>query len=426
MKKAPIAIEDYFNPGFKTKPAVIIGSQTLKLFRGNIMEQAWEGCSLAAASKDDVAIVRNFDLIYLNYWRSLMDDPFVINLKNDSRDLKRYLTEVILENPKIIKQIKHNMHPSSILMVFLSTFLERKLADRFGIPLHGSPKIDQLYGTKSGIRKLAEEVSIPMAPGFICSTYTQVRKAIKNLADSFETVVIKHDKSISGYFAKKLTVKEISKLKTYLNEIAGGKFVEGKDIVVVEGWVKSTASLCAHIEIIDKQKPIICGGWQQIIADDGISYRGAGPLMLSSKAMGSFNTQVNRVTSALYERGAIGSFGPDFLIVDDECLLTELNSRVPYTAFALEIIKQIKGKVGSGFLAQHIQLRDDVSFTHIKEALQREKLLISKKDKNAQGVVPYNVGLLPWKLFDVVIMADDWEKVLSIMQKVNTLFSKDT
>lgn len=423
MKITPILMEDYFDPGFKTKPAVVIGSQTIQLFSGNAMEQAWEGCSLAAASKNDLAVVRNFDPLYLDYWKSLMDHPSIINLKNSENDLKRYLTDIILENPNLIKQIKDQMDPKSKLMIFLPTSSEQKLANKLGISLHGSPKIDELYGTKSGIRKLAQEFSIKMPPGFICLTISEVRKAIKNLSSFFETIVIKHDKSLSGYFTKKLEVTKITDLVIDLNEIAGGRFTEGEDIVVVEGWVDSTASLCAHIEIVEGQKPIVCAGWQQIIANDGISYRGAGPLMLSSKAMESFNMQVNRITSALYKKGAVGSFGPDFLIVDEDCLLMELNARVPFTAYPLEIVKQIRGTIGSGFLTQHVQLSRVWTFSEVKEALQKEGLFISKKDKNAKGVVPYNIGLLPWKMFDVAVMADSWEEVLEIMYKVETLYT---
>lgn len=430
MQNDPVLMEDYFSPGFKTKPAVLVGSQTLPLFHGNIQEQAWEGCYLAAAIKDDIVVVRNFDPSYLNYWKSLMDSPHIINIKTKKENAGKYLTEVILEDPTTIELIKHNIGLHSKLMVFIPTLLEQELADNLGIPLHGVPEINELYGTKSGIRKLSKKTGIPMAPGFVCSTLAQVEEATAALSRSFETIVIKHDASLSGYFSKKLRSKEISDLRGHLDEIAAGKFIDKKDIAVVEGWLKSKVSLCAHIEILEGQKPIICAGWQQIIGDDGISYVGAGPLMLSEKAMKSFITQVNKVASFLHKEGAVGSYAPDFLIVDqgekdleeDTCVLVELNARVPYTAFPLEIIKQVRGRVGNGFLAQHINLHTPSSFSEIKEVLQKEKLLIRKKDRNATGVIPYNVGLLPWKLFDIVAMADSWIEVLDIMRKINSIF----
>lgn len=424
MKLEPILMEDYFDPGFKTKPAVHIGSQTVPFFLNNIQEQAWEGCALAAANNADIAIVRNFDPAYLKYWGNLMDQPYVINIK-DKKNAGKYLTDVILEREKVINLIKNKMNPSSKLMVFMCTDLEQKLADKLGIPLHGSPKISSKYGIKSGIRKLAKELNIPMAPGFICTTLREVEEAINNLSKSFDTIVIKHDQSLSGYFSKKLEVKKIMSIKIHLDEISKGKFVEGKDIVVVEGWLNSQISLCAHIEILKNQNPIICGAWQQIIHSDGISFMGAGPLRLTSNAMKSLIKQINKLALGLKSKGAVGSYGPDFLIYNNECLLIELNARVPYTAFPLEIIKQIKGKIGAGFLSKHIRLSSKATFRTIQKLLQDKGLLISKKDSYAKGIVPYNVGLLPWNLFDVLVMAPSWEETLQITSKVDSLFQQE-
>ena len=86
-------------------------------------------------------------------------------------------------------------------------------------------------------------------------------------------------------------------IRELLNDISGGLFIEGKDVVVVEGWVNNTVSLCAHIEILPDKEPIVCSGWQQIIASDGISYIGAGPLRLSKNALKSFISEPGQVSN---------------------------------------------------------------------------------------------------------------------------------
>lgn len=431
MEFNAIKMEDHFNPGFKTKPSVFQGSQTIPLFLGNIKEQAWEGCSLAAAGKGDIAIVRNFDPIYLKYWSDLMDNPYVINII-DQKTAGQHLTKVILEDQNVINSIKEHILPNFRLMVFMPTDTEQQLATKLGIPLHGSPKINELYGTKSGIRRLAEEEGILMAPGFICSSLSEVKKATRLLSESYEYIAIKHDLSLSGYFSGKFNSKKIKNLKKVLDKISGGSFKEGKDVVVVEGWVKNKGALCAHIEIVEGQDPIICGAWQQLIDKDGISYMGAGPLRLSPKAFKSFMDQVMQFARALKSKGAIGSYGPDFLITSDDeknlepdiSILIELNARVPYTAYPLEIIKNVKGKIGAGFLATHIKLPSPVKFGDIQEILANNKLLINYKSPNAKGVVPYNTGLLPWGLFDIVVMGDSFEEVLRISEQVKSIFEK--
>lgn len=424
----PISMEDYFDPGFKTKPMVFEGSQTLKFWHGNAEEQAWEGVHLAGSSNGDLAIVRDIDPNYLKYWSVLMEGPKIINLKGTNPG--KYLTEVILESPETLSAIKRDMKSSSKLMVFFPTEIEQELADKLGIPLHGSPEISSLYGTKSGIRNLANEARITMAPGFICSTLDQIHEALAILGKDFDEVVIKHDLSASGYFSKKLDSQKTGDIEGHLREIVGRNFVDGEETVVVEGWLKSKVSLCAQIEILEGQEPVICAGWQQIIDSDGISYIGGGPLMLSKKAFDSFYNQVQRLAKVLKQKGAIGSFGPDFLITSkdetrlepDTGVLVELNARVPYTAFPLEIIKQVKGKIGNGFLAKHIKVSKKTTFKQLEKIFKKEKLLITKKDTRAKGVVPYNVGLLKWGMFDIVAMADSWKEALQLVQGVDNLF----
>lgn len=429
MKFSPILMEDYFTPGFRTKPAVIVGSQSIPFFKGNPKEQAWEGYDAASAVGGDVALVRNFSSDYLTYWKNLMGEVAFINLHGT--DPGSFLTDAILDDAQTIASIKHQMQPNAKLMVFIPTEREEKLAQTLGIPLHGNPAFSKQYGTKSGIRELATENHIPLPPGIICTTYDQVKEAIKKLSGQFDEIVMKHDESVSGYFSKRLLVKDISDLRSELDEVAGSKMIPGKrfvdnqDTIVVEGWLKSSAALCAHIEILPGEDPVICAGWQQVIDIDGITYLGGGPLRLSEKALKSFLDEVTKLASALKAAGGVGSYGPDFLITaDDEtrgnpqtAVLIELNARVPYTAFPLEIIKQVKGIIGSGFYSRHITVSNGISFASISYALQKENLLITHRSPTARGIVPYNIGLLPYGIVDFVSMADTWEEAEQIMQK---------
>lgn len=428
-------MEDYFNPGFKTN-GVFVGSQTASFFQGLPEEQAWEGFYFPLDDKKNVVVVRNIEQSYLSYWNLLMGNSYVVNIidKNGSK----YLTSIILENRSIINDIKSKMKNDARLMVFLPTKLEEKLANVLGIPLHGSVKINSRFGTKDGIRTLALQNRIPMAPGFICTTRKQVEDAIYELSRKFTRIVIKHSQSVSGYLSKAMKVSDSNMLAEILDEVVGSKLINGKkfidnhDTVIVEGWVKGKASLCAHIEILQNGDAVVCSGWQQVIDNDGISYMGSKPLSLSNSAMTSFISQVNTIAHALKQKGAIGSFGPDFLITaDDEVnikpdtsILIELNARVPYTAVALELVKKVRGKIGNGFYSKHIHIRRGrASFLEIMKELSDKKLLITSKDKSAKGIVPYNVGLLRWGIFDTVAMADTAEEAKKIIGQVDSIFS---
>lgn len=423
MKINPIIMEKYFSHGFKTKPAVHVGSQTVPFLHGIAKEQAWEGYFLAAANAGDLAVVRNFDPAYISYWLRIMGNLHIINLTDTNQG--EFLTQTILDNPKVIEEIKHRMDPKSQLHVFSPTRLEQQLAEKLGIPLHGAPEIGERFGTKSGIRQLAKECGIPMAPGFICKNVRDVENAFSALKDHFTDIVIKYDHSLGGYFNKKVQVSASKKTKELIDQIANSMFHEGGGSVVVEGWLKSKATPCAHIEILEDQDPIICAAWQQIVDEDGVSRIGAGPLILSDRAMKSFLSAVNKLALALKEKGAIGSYGPDFLIMSqdeknleqDTCVLIELNARIPLTAVALEIVRNVRGKTGTGFWAQEVKLEFSLSFREIAEKLTREGILIQQKDLRAKGVVPFNTGLLPWKMLDLVAMANTWDETLVVMRK---------
>lgn len=423
----PISMEQYFTPGFKKTPAVHIGSQTVSFFRGIAQEQAFEGYYLAAASEHDLAVVRNFDDAYIQYWKKLVGNHHIINLTDTNAG--EFLTQVILDSPKIIEEIKRHMNPRSRLHVFSPTLLELQLAQKLGIPLHGDPVFSERYGTKSGIRLLAEEYKITMAPGFVCKNVQDVENAINILKNSFSDVVIKYDYSLGGYFNKRVHIGEKVTIKKLIDEISKEMFDQNKNTVVIEGWIQCKATPCAQIEIFEGQDPIIAAGWQQIVDVDGVSRIGAGPLTISEPAMNSFLAVVNNLTVALKEKGAIGSYGPDFLITDDSethfqpntAVLIELNARIPMTAIALEIVRQVRGKIGTGFWALHMKLESPSSFSEIEEKLDQAGILIRQKNSRAKGVVPFNVGQLPWKLVDLVAMSDTWEETQAVMRKAQSV-----
>ncbi|EKE03772.1 MAG: hypothetical protein ACD_20C00153G0001, partial [uncultured bacterium] len=81
-----------------------------------------------------------------------------------------------------------------------------------------------------------------------------------------------------------------------------------------------------------------------------------------------------------------------------------------------------KGRIGNSFLIRHIKLSNRLSFSEIKEALESKDLLINSKDSEAKGVVPFNIGLLPWRLFSVLIIANSWEETLLIAKMIQNMF----
>lgn len=422
-------MEDYFNPGFKTKPAVHIGSQTMRLYDGDESEQAVEALHIAGASEGDVVVVRNVDSDYIEYWKELMGKVHIVNIQTKNKG--RYLSHLILDDQLVINEIKQSMFPGAKMMVYFPTQLEEKVAQMLGIALHGTPKHSLLYGTKVGIRTLAKQEHLSMPEGKVCATADQVQKVAEHLFESYESIIIKHSLSSAGRWMKRIKRSEHVIYEKLLDELSGGKFNDGMDEFVVEAWVKSSISLCAHIEILDGQPPQIVAAWQQVFDTDGISYLGAGPLMLSSDILIRLLEEINKLAQALQKNGARGSFAPDYIITSTDekqydpntPLLIELNARVPFTAFPLEIIKQVKGIIGQGFYSTALSLPRRVSFSEVKTKLQNYNLLITNRHSTASGVIPFNIAQLNWKKLYFVAMGNDWEHVQDIVRQTTEIFT---
>lgn len=430
MKKAyhGASLEEHFSPGFRTRPAIHIGSQTMQLYHGDEKEQAVESLHIAAAHGEDVVIVRNIDPDYVEYWKKLTGLENIINLQTD--DQKNYLSDLILKDHLLQEKIKTLSKDNSTLMVYFPTEVEEQLAGKLQLKLHGSPKISADYGTKSGIRKLALENNIQMPPGYVCTTNEEVENALTKLFQIFNKAIIKHDLSSAGRWMKVVEKDDNIYVEKILSQVK--KDSDSDDRYVVEGWINSKASLCAHIEIVKGEKPQILAAWQQFLDKDNITYMGAGPLMLNDDVLVKFKKTVQDLADALWEKGAVGSFGPDFLIADkgaavpeDEVLLLELNARVPFTAFPVEIVKMVKGNVGTGFFSSNIELETRPAFKEVASLLDENKLLISKRDPGAEGIVPFVPKLLDWGYFYYVAIGENAKEARKLSTRAQKLLRRN-
>lgn len=424
----PIEMEDHFPSEFFTKPSVHIGSQSMHLYDGDEIEQSYENLHLAGSYKGDVVVMRNADEDYIRYWEDLFGPQTVINIQTKNRN--DFLSRIILNDPSIIDRIKKSGIESSVMTVYFPTEHEELLAKKLGITLHGNSKVSSKYGTKIGIRDLAKKAQVPMPEGFIVETAEKANKAFEELFKKHDSVIIKHELSSAGRWMKVVRRDEKVDTKALLKELSDSR-VAINNRFIVEAWIQSKASLCAYIEIEKGIPPKIVAGWQQVIDSDGVSYMGAGPLGINPEALASFKKEAMKLSLELQKEGGHGSYGPDFLISDgdsefgtDQAVLIELNARVPFTAFPLTIVKQVKGKIGSGFFANKINLRKGLRYKEIFNKLGAESLLITKKSPIAKGVVPFNSGLLPWGSFYYVSMGSTFSEALEISQKTSALLSK--
>lgn len=105
----------------------------------------------------------------VSYYLSLSTDSEISEESIKSRllletvndDSAEPLSQKIIENPNLIEKIKSWIRPEKAYMrCIISTPLEAKLAETFGIPLRANPPELTHLGTKQGSRNIFKEAQV--------------------------------------------------------------------------------------------------------------------------------------------------------------------------------------------------------------------------------------------------------------------------
>jgi hypothetical protein len=116
----------------------------------------------------------------------------------------RPLTEKILERPRLIERIRSLIRnpEAAVLVPFVTTPLEARLAVELGIPVYGPHPSCGNLGTKTGSRETFEIAGVPFPRGANqVRSVSEVARALDDLADQDppDEAVVKLDDSVSGY-----------------------------------------------------------------------------------------------------------------------------------------------------------------------------------------------------------------------------------
>lgn len=117
----------------------------------------------------------------------------------------RPLSQKILERPRLVERIR-SLIPDpdrAHLVPFMTTWADRELAMRLGIPMYGADPVHTHLGTKTSSRRLFAEAGIPHPAGRNgLRTKDEVADAIVHMRETDHTVdavVVKHDEGVSGF-----------------------------------------------------------------------------------------------------------------------------------------------------------------------------------------------------------------------------------
>ena len=116
----------------------------------------------------------------------------------------RPLTAKMLERPRLLERIRQTIvaPERSLILPFVVTDLERRLAVELGIPVYGPDPELAHFGTKTGGRRLFADVGVPVPVGFEGLTslgdVVEAIDEIRTRRPSCRQVIVKLDDSVSG------------------------------------------------------------------------------------------------------------------------------------------------------------------------------------------------------------------------------------
>ncbi|HEY1768984.1 MAG TPA: peptide ligase PGM1-related protein [Chthoniobacterales bacterium] len=269
-------------------------------------------------------------------------------------DSARPLSVKVLERPRLLRQIEAGIADKdrAHLICYNTTYAERNLALRLGIPLYGADPRHLGFGTKTGCRQLFAQAGINHPLGFDnLRGLDEVVAALKEMRRQHPTVaqaVVKLNEGVSGEGNALVDLTSISgdeeaalreRLGAMRFELAStraedywGKFRERGGIVEERVGVgaQEVRSPSVQLRITPPGKVELLSTHDQMLGGpSGQSYLGC--IFPADPAYaGAITRDAGKVAELLRDAGVIGRFALDFVV-------TRASAAAPWETYAIEI-----------------------------------------------------------------------------------------
>jgi hypothetical protein len=332
-------------------------------------------------------------------------------------DSPRPLSLKILERPRLLQQIAAGISDKdrAHLICYNTTFLERNLALRLGIPLYGADPCHLSFGTKTGCRQLFAQAGINHPLGFddlhsrdqAAAALLQMRQQRPSIAQA----VVKLNEGVSGEGNALVDLANLTepneagiaeRLRAMRFELAGTRFEEYWEKFRARGGIveervgvgaKEVRSPSAQLRITPLGKVELLSTHDQMLGGpSGQSYLGC--IFPADPAYASAITRdAARVGDLLRDAGVIGRFALDFVV-------TQENDSTSWETFAIEINLR-KGGTTHPFLTLQFLTGGtyDPESATFATPNGRRKFLVASDHVDS----PRYRGFTPDDLFDLVV-----------------------
>ena len=332
-------------------------------------------------------------------------------------DSARPLSVKVLERPRLLQRIAAGIADKdrAHLICYNTTYAERNLALRLGIPLYGADPRHLAFGTKTGCRQLFARAGINHPLGFDnLKSLDEVVSAVKEMRrqrPSVAQVVVKLNEGVSGegnalVDLTNLTDPEESSIRERLRvmrfELASTRFDDYWEKFrtragIVEERVgvgaKEVRSPSVQLRITPLGKVELLSTHDQMLGGpSGQSYLGC--IFPADPAYaGAITRDAGKVADLLRDAGVIGRFALDFVV-------TRASDSSPWETYAIEINLR-KGGTTHPFLT--LQFLTGGSYDPDSATFAtpngRKKFLVATDHLDS----PRYRGYTPEDLFDLVV-----------------------
>lgn len=417
-------------------PKVILHNLTLKGIEAVPGVLDFDQRGILFARPGDVVITRlPPDTVFLKYLTDLgWNFSDVTFLSPES--LQNYTYKSIFYDKDILKRLKKKH--LSYIDSYQNTFEEKKFSLRTGIPLYANPTVGHTYGTKSGFRKLAKRLKLPIPRGYesVKSAQAVLCRLHQLFSAGVASVIIKIDEGLSGAgqtlidksnFLSLSKKEQTSHVSTAINKIP--QF--GKDsAATVEEWVENVvASPSIQLEVRPDGTIYVLSMKDQLLEGIEKWYIGCFyPVSsLTEKQKIRFEREARLFVDALVQKGFIGFLGMDAILLSDGSILwVEANVRKPGTFYP----RIIAEKVNAGTLSGMYYCACDFTLPKLKgksfidvQLLLHSYLYPIKGEK--KGVIVYNTGALTDAgRFDLICIGRSKKEAKDLFAQVKQLLDQ--
>ena len=270
------------------------------------------------------------------------------------------LTDKLLDRPDVLAALRARLRDPerSFILPFNVTDAEARLAQALGLPIYGtSPELVWL-GSKSGARQVAAEAGVEVFAGAgDLVSLDQIADAIDGIRaerPAAQAVVAKLNNGFSGQGNVILEVGDVRRpldsspavfcaseesWATFAPKVeAEGAIVEelARDAGTVSPSVQVRILPGRRVEIVSTHDQILGGPDDQVYLGCRFPARAEYRELIQSRAL--------KVAEVLAQRGVLGSFGMDFVVVPDRGVyLSEINLRLGGTTHPFLMARYLTG-----------------------------------------------------------------------------------